>query len=109
MDINKAINRIMAKHEAKFSALFQAEDEEEYDEESSKEKKSWSTQIIINWMFFAVMNCLINTKFWLSHPRNHDVVLFKVDASPRSVYIFHGLYSIFYIIPNYTNIYVLYL
>ena len=39
IDINKAINRIMAKHEAKFNALFQADDEE-YDEASSEEKES---------------------------------------------------------------------
>ena len=36
---DKAINRIMAKHEAKFNALFQADDKE-YDEESSEDKDS---------------------------------------------------------------------
>ena len=37
MDINKAIHRIMAKHEEKFNALFQADEEEEYDEDEENE------------------------------------------------------------------------
>ena len=40
MDINKAINRITAKHETKFSALFYPVEDEEYDEESSEENES---------------------------------------------------------------------
>ena len=40
MDINKAINRITAKHETRFSALFYAVEDEEYDEESSEENES---------------------------------------------------------------------